>query len=203
MDIDLVLRVILIAVTFFTGAAIAAFAWLTYRHTQKVTELRFAPVLEINSLGPPEIGRFPMGKYHYDGVKWEVSLMNPGDVPILAKNISVYLQISPTEDSMKGVWTGIGKLCDLVDEKGNVLGERAIGVNGHNQQRITVYLCREDKRRKEEHKLFKPGDKAALSIEVYQGRGLGKGAGWVVVERSEIFEIPAKLAREVPVPRIW
>ncbi len=201
MDIDLGLRIISITVTFFTGAAIAVFAWLTYRHTQKVTELRFAPVLEINPIGPPDTGSFSEEKHTYHGVKWEISLINPGDIPILARDISVYLQVSPTEYYMEGVWTGIGKLCDLVDEEGNVLSERAIGVNGHNQRRITVYVCREDKRRREEHKLFRPGDKAALSIEAHQTRGLGKGSGWAIVERSEIFEMPERLEKEIHIVR--
>jgi len=159
-------------------------------------------VLEIIPVGPPQIGSFSSGEYIYHGVKWEISLINPGDVPILARYISVFLQVSPIEDSMEGVWTGIGKLCDLVDDESRILSERAIGVNRHAQHRITVYMCREDRKRKEEDKLFRPGDKAVLSIEAHQTRSLGKGSGWVVLERSEIFEMPKRFKREIPVIKI-
>lgn len=197
------LEIASLVVTFFTGAALASFAWLTYRHTRKVTELRFAPVLEINSVGPPQTGSFAEGKCTYHGVKWDIYLTNPGEVPILARDINVELQVSPTDDTMEGTWTGIGKFCELVDEEGNVLSDRTIRVNGRSQRKITVYLCQEDKKERKEHKLFRPGDKAALSIGVFQTRGLRKGSGWVTVERSEYFEIPDKFGKEIHVPRIY
>ena len=41
------LEIAWVAVTFFTGAALAAFAYLTYRHTKKITEIQLSPILDI------------------------------------------------------------------------------------------------------------------------------------------------------------
>ena len=197
------LEIASLVVTFFAAAALTSFAWLTYRHTKKVTELRFSPVLEISSVSPPKTGSFAEGKCTYHGVKWDIYLTNSGEVPILARDISVDLQVSPTDDTMEGIWTRIGKFCELVDEEGNVLSDRTIGVNGRSQRKITVYLCQGDKRGRKDHKLFRPGDKAFLSIGVFQTRGLSKESGWLIVERSESFEIPDKFGKEIPVPTIY
>ena len=97
-------------------------------------------------------------------------------------------------NSEEEVWTSIGKLCDLLDEEGNILIDRAIGVNGNSHRKITVFVCREDTMR-EEHRLFKAGDMTMMQIELLQkGKG-SRPTGWLI-ERSDRFQLPEKFGKE-------
>ncbi len=177
----------------FTGLALAAFALLTYRLSRQLAELQYAPVLEVYPVNAPKTGSFEEGGFKYDGVRWEICIMNPGNVPIWADNISVMIKLTPPHDSWEGAWTGVGKLCELYDENRNRI-DRGVAVNANDQCRVTVFLCAEE-RRKEEHKILKPGENAIMAIEVFQRRKLGKKSGLVRVV-SEKFAVPAKFGRE-------
>lgn len=136
MDATLSLDIATLAAILLTGAALAIFALLTYRLSKQVMQLRYSPVLEICPVGSPKAGSFDEKKLRYYGVKWEIYLMNPGDVPIWAEDIGVFLKVTPSRDSREDVLTGVGKLCELLDEEGNELADRAMWVNGHSQRRM-------------------------------------------------------------------
>ena len=194
MDATLSLDIATLVVTAFTGVALAVFAWWTYRLSKNITQRRYSPVLELYSIGSPEAGSFEQSGTRYHGVKWQISLVNPGDVPIWVDNIDLSMQVTQRYDSEEEVWTGVGGLCDLLDDQGNILVDRAIGVNGNSQRKITVFLCHEDKR-PEQHKLFKPGDVTTMRIELLQrGRG-DRPTGWLM-ERSDKFRLPEKFSKE-------
>lgn len=195
MGITLSLNIALLLVTLFTGAALAVFAWLTYRLSKRVTERRYSPVLELYPIGPPKTGSFEHQGFRYDGVKWEVSLVNPGDVPIWVDNISISMQVTQRYSSEEEVWAGIGGLCELLDDQGNILVDRAIGVNGNSQRKITVLVCHEDKM-PEQHKLFKAGDTTMIQIGLLQRGVRGRPTGWLI-ERSDKFRLPEKFGKEI------
>ena len=200
MDIPLTLSIASIVVQSVTGVALAVFAWSTYRLSKQVTELRFAPVLELYSPGSPTTGMFLEKHSNYSGVKWEIYLTNPGDVPLRADNISVSLAINPPYDLEKAVWSGIGNLCDILYEEGNTVVDRAVEVNGRTQRKLTVFLCREDKG-PPQMRLFNYGDSAIMLLEMFQRRRLGKQSGWLVL-RSDRFKLPDKFGKEVVFPRL-
>lgn len=194
MDMGSSLNVVTLAVTFFTGVALAVFAWFTYRLSKRVTERRYSPVLEVYPIGSPETGSFEQEGYRYHGVKWQVCLVNSGDVPIWVDNIDISMQVTRFYESEEGTWTSVAKLCELIDEEGNILTDRAIGVNGNSQRKITVFMCHEDKM-PEQHKLFKAGDTTMMQIELLQrGKG-GRPTGWLI-ERSDRFRLPEKFSKE-------
>ena len=56
-------------VTFLTGTAVAAFAWLTYKLTRSIARRRYSPVLEVYPIGPPETGSFEQDGIKYHGIK--------------------------------------------------------------------------------------------------------------------------------------
>lgn len=189
------LEITTLVVTSLTGAALAAFAWLTYKLSKSITRRRYTPILEVYPIGPPETGSFEQNGVKYHGVKWQVSLVNSGEIPILVDNISITMQVTQRYGSEEEVWTGIGKLCDLLDEESSILIDRAIGINGNSHRKITVFVCREDKV-KEEHKLFKAGDTTMIQIELLQ-RGKGsRPTGWLI-ERSDRFKLPEKFGKEI------
>ncbi len=188
------LEIATLVVTSLTGAALAAFAWLTYKLSKSITRSRYSPVLEVYPVGPPETGSFKQDDIKYQGVKWQVSLVNSGDVPIWIDSISIAMQVTHRYGSEEETWTGIGKLCDLLDEEGNMLTDRAIGVNGNSHRRVNIFVCRDDTT-KEEHKLFKAGDTTMIQIELLQ-RGKGsRPTGWLI-ERSDRFQLPEKFGKE-------
>lgn len=189
------LEIATLVVTSLTGAALAAFAWLTYKLSRSITRRRYSPVLEVYPIGPPETGSFEQNGIKYHGVKWQVSLVNSGEVPILINSISITMQVTKQNGSEEETWTGIGRLCDLLDEDGNMLIDRAIVVNGNSHRRISVFVCHEDTM-KEEHKLFKTGDITMMQIELLQtGKG-GRPTGWLI-ERSDRFRLPEKFGKEI------
>lgn len=184
-----------LVVTSLTGVALAAFALLTYKLSRSITKRRYSPVLEVYSISPPETGNFEQNRIKYHGVKWQVSLVNSGEVPIWIDSISISMQVTQQYGSEEETWTGIGRLCDLLDEESNVLIDRAIGVNGNSHRKITVFICHRDKM-KEEHKLFKTGDITMIQIELLQ-KGKGRRpTGWLI-EKSDRFRIPEKFDKEI------
>ena len=195
------LQIALLIATVLTGAALALFAWLTYKHSKQLTELRYSPVLQVYPVGPPRTGSFLESDCEYHGVKWEIRMINPGEVPIWAKYISIFIQVPSTLKPNEGIWSGITKLCELRDEVGNILDERALGINGCSQCKLVVYLCKEEIR-KEQHKFIKAGESARMSVEFFQERGLRKGSGWVVLERSEPFVLPDKYDKGIRLPAL-
>lgn len=210
MDITSSLGIVQTAAIFITGGAIAYFAYITYRMSKQVTNLRYSPILEICPSGSPKVGAFYEKKtidheietqIIYQGVKWEIYLMNPGDVPVFAEYIDVFIKYRLPNGSHEEVTTSIGKLCDLLDETGNPLSDRAIWVNGHSQRRITILMCRDDNK-PVLHRSFKPGDMIKLSLEFYQRRGLGRQPGRRE-KTSDLFQLPDKFGVEMPMPRIY
>jgi hypothetical protein len=181
-------------VTFLTGTAVAVFAWLTYRLSRSITRRRYSPVLEVYPIGSPETGSFEQSGVKYQGIKWQISLVNSGEAPIWIDNIGITMQVTQRHSSEEEVWTGIGKLCDLLDEEGNILIDRAIGVNGNSHRKITVFVCRGDIMR-EEHRLFKPGDITMMQIELLQRGKSSRPTGWLI-ERSDRFELPQNYGKE-------
>jgi len=69
MDAALFLDIATLVVTFLTGAALAVFAWLTYRLSRSITQLRYSPVLEVYPIGSPETGSFEQGGVRFYGVR--------------------------------------------------------------------------------------------------------------------------------------
>ena len=194
MDATLSVNIATLVVALFTGVALAVFAGFTYKLSKRVTERRYSPVLEVYPIGSPETGSFEQGRFRYHGVKWQISLVNSGDVPIWVDNINISMQVTQRYGSEEEVWTGIGRLCELVDEKGSILDDRAISVNGNNQCRITVFMCHEDKT-PEQHKLFRAGDTTMMQIGLLQrGKG-GRPTGWLI-EPSDRFRLPEKFGKE-------
>jgi len=145
-------------------------------------------VLELHSVRGPEVGTFDEGDSTYDGVRWEIGLTNPGDVPVWAQSMSIEIKLASPE----GNWAGIGKFCELLDESGNLL-DRTIGVEGKSQRKVVVLLCQEDKR-KDEHKRIRRGDRVIMAMNLYQQRRWGKGAGLGQVLSGE-FQFPSKFGK--------
>lgn len=180
-------------VTFLMGAALAVFAWLTYRLSRSITQRRYSPIIELYPVGPPETGSFEQNGVSFHGVKWQLCLINSGDVPIWVDNIGISIQVTRLHESEEGVWTGIGKLCEFYDEEGNILADRAIGVNGNSQRKITVFMCHEDVT-PERHRLFKAGDATQMQFELLQRGTRGRPMGWLI-ERSDRFRVPEKFGK--------
>ncbi len=194
MDIALSLDVATLGVIFLTGAALAVFAWLTYRLSKSITQRRYSPVLEVYPVGSPETGSFEQDGVRYHGVKWQISLVNSGDVPVWVDNINISMQVTRLYESEEGTWTSVSRLCELLDEEDKILADRALGVNGNSQRRIAVFMCHEDKR-PEQHKLFKAGDTTMMQIELLQRGRYGKPTGWLI-EKSDRFRLPGKFDKE-------
>jgi len=199
MDTALSLDIATLVVTFLTGAALAVFALLTYRLSRRITQRRYSPIIEVYPVGSPEIGSFEQNGVRFHGVKWQLCLINSGDVPIWVDNISISIQVTQLYESEEGVWTGIGKLCELYDEEGTTLADRAIGVKGNSQRKITVFMCHEEKR-PEQHRLFKAGDTTQMQFEILQRGTHGRPTGWLI-ERSDRFRVPEKFSKE-PIARV-
>jgi len=98
------------------------------------------------------------------------------------------------------VWAGIGKLCELYDEEGNTLADRAIGVSGNSHREITVFICHEDVTL-EQHRLFKAGDATQMQFELLQRGKHGRPEGWLI-ERSDSFRVPANKFGKEPIARL-
>lgn len=194
MDRALSLNIATLVVTFLTGAALAVFACLTYRLSRSIIQRRYLPVLEVYSVGSPETGSFEQNGVEFHGVKWRLCLINSGDVPIWVDNITVSIQVTRLYESEEGVWTGIGRLCELYDEKGDTLSDRAIGVNGNSQRIITVFMCHEDVT-PEQHRLFKAGDTTQMQFELLQRGTHGRPTGWLI-QRSDRFRVPERFGKE-------
>lgn len=181
------LEIASVAVTFFTGVALIAFAYLTYRHTKKVTEIQFSPMLDIVPIKYPVVGDFEETANIYRGVKWEVCFTNPGSIPILAKDIALSIE--------RALYVNAGSRdlhdeYDLVDEEGKTLSREAIGIDGLSQVRIKIYLCRKI----EWYRLrFKPGDEVIFTLSVSQTRGVNSTSELKIVQKSEMFRMPKSL----------
>jgi hypothetical protein len=210
MDINASLGIAQTAATFITGGAIAYFAYITYHMSKQVTDLRYSPILEICPSGSPKAGTFYEKRIKdrevetqiiYQGVKWEIYLMNPGDVPVFAEDIDVFIKYRPSSSSHEEVLTSIGKLCDLLDETGNILIDRAIWVNGHSQRKITILMCRDDNKPMS-YGFFKQGDTVRMSLGFYQKRGLGRQPGRRE-KMSDLFQLPDKFSVEITMPQIY
>lgn len=199
MDRALSLDIATLVVTCLAGAALAVFAWLTYRLSRSITQRRYLPVLEVYSVGSPETGSFEQNGVKFHGVKWRLCLINSGDVPIWVDNITVSIQATRLYEPEEGVWTGIGRLCELYDEKGNTLADRAIGINGNSQRIITVFMCHEDVT-PEQHRLFKAGDTTQMQFELLQRGMHGRPTGWLI-QRSDRFRVPERFGKE-PIARL-
>lgn len=199
MDAALYLDIATLVVTFLAGAALAVFAWLTYRLSKSITQRRYSPVLEVYPIGSPETGSFEQSGVRFYGVRWRLSLVNSGDVPIWVDNISILVKVTRPYESEEGAWAGIGKLCELYDEEGNTLAGRAIGVNGNSHREITVFICHEDVT-PEQHRLFKAGDTTQMQFEILQRGTHGRPTGWLI-ERSDRFRVPEKFSKE-PIARV-
>jgi hypothetical protein len=199
MDIALSLGIATLGVTFLAGAALAVFAWLTYRLSKSITQRRYSPILEVYPVGSPETGSFEQNGLRFYGVRWRLSLVNSGDVPIWADNISISIQVTRLYESGESVWAGIGKLCEVYDEEGNLLADMAIGVNGNSHRIITVFMCHEDVT-PEQYKLFKAGDTTQMQFELLQGGTHGRPTGWLI-QRSGRFRVPDRFSKE-PIARL-
>jgi hypothetical protein len=183
-----------LAVTALTGTALAVFAYLTYKLNKNITQLRYSPILEVYPIGSPETGSFDYGDFRYRGVMWQVNLINSGNVPLWVDNINISMLVTRPHKPEEDTWTGIGKLCELYDEKGSILGGRALGINGNSQHKITILMCYED-RTPEEHRMFKAGDTTVMRIELLQRGVRGKPTGWLI-ERSYRFQLPKEFGKE-------
>ncbi len=210
MDTNASLGIAQTAATLITGGAIAYFAYITYHMSKQVTDLRYSPVLEICLSSSPKVGTFyekrlkdheVMTQIKYQGVRWEIYLMNPGDIPVFAEDIDVFIKYRPSTSLQEEVLTSIGKLCDLLDETGNTLIDRAIWVNGHSQRKVTVLMCR-DNNKPIPYGTFKQGDVVKMSLEFYQRRGLGRQPGRRE-KTSEPFQLPDKFNIEESRPQIY
>ncbi len=199
MGMAISLDIATLAVTFLTGVALAAFAWLTYRLSKSITQRRYSPVLEVYPIGSPETGSFDHKGFIFHGVRWQLSIVNSGDVPIWVDNISISMLVTRPYKSEEDTWAGIGKLCELYDEKGDILADRALAVNGNSQRKIIILMCHEDKA-PEKHKMFKAGDATVMQIELLQRGMRGRPTGWLI-ERSDRFELPEKFSKE-PILRL-
>jgi hypothetical protein len=194
MDTALSLRIATLGVTFLTGAALAVFAWLTYRLSKSITQRRYSPILEVYPIGSPETGSFEQNGLRFHGVRWRLSLVNSGDVPIWTDNINISIQVTRLYEAEESVWAGIGKLCEIYDDEGNLLAERAVGVNGNSHRIITVFLCHEDAV-PEQHKLFKAGDTTQMQFELLQRGMPTRPTGWLI-QRSDRFRVPDTFSKK-------
>lgn len=188
---------------FVTGGALAYFAYLTYQMSKQVTNLRYSPILEICPSGLPKVGTFDVKittnhieRITYQGVKWEIYLMNPGDVPVFAEDIEVFIRYRPSDGSRDEVLMSISKLCDLLDETGNMIDDRSVWVAGHDQYKVTVLMCRKQKIAIPDL-YYKPGDTVKMSLEFYQKRGLNRQPGRIE-KTSEAFQLPDRFEVEKP-----
>lgn len=194
MNVNSYLQVATLAITFLTGVAVAVFAGLTYRLSSNISRRRYSPIVEIYSVGAPEVGSFEHSGLRFEGVKWRLSIINSGDVLVLVDSMSISILTKRLGDSEQHVWTGISKLCELYEEDGNIPTERAIEVNGNRQRRITVFWCR-DSEVPAQHRLFMPGDSTQMQFEALQRGMPPKPEGWLL-ERSESFRVPDKFGKE-------
>jgi len=210
MDVISSLGIAQVVAIVATGGALAYFAYVTHRMSQQVTELRYSPILEICPSGAPKVGPFYekqtthqgvecQATYH--GVKWEIYLMNPGDVPVFAEDIDVFIKYLSSHGAREEILTSVGKLCELLDEAGNAIEDRAMWVNGHSQRKVTVLMCHDDDT-PITYRSFKPGDMVRMSLEFYQRRGLGRQPGRRE-KTSDWFQLPDKFGVEIPMPQIY
>lgn len=210
MDVTLSLGIAQVVAIFATGGALAYFAYVMYRMSKQVTELRYSPILEICPSGAPKVGTFYEKKTTYQdveqqviyhGVKWEIYLMNPGDVPVFAEDIDVFIKYLSSHGSLEEVLTSVGKLCELLDETGNAINDRAMWVDGHSQRKVMVFMCHDDNT-PINYRPYKPGDMVRMSLEFYQRRGLGRQPGRRE-KTSDRFQLPDKFGVEIPMPQIY
>jgi len=194
MDNTFYLTIATLAVTFFTGTALAIFAWLTYKLSKNISQKRFSPVLDLYPINPVEVGSFDQGGIRYHGVKWQICLSNSGDIPIWVDNINISMYVTRLYESTGDTLTGVGKLCDILDDAGMILEKRALGVAGNTQCTITVFMCHADKR-EEQHKLVQTGDSTLMQIEFLQRGGQGRPSGWLMA-KSDKFQLPEKFGKE-------
>ncbi|MFP4641501.1 MAG: hypothetical protein ACLFPU_04905 [Dehalococcoidia bacterium] len=190
-SLDLVssLDIASLVVTFLTGAALAVFAWRSYSLSRSIAQGRYSPVLELYPAGPPETGSFQQNVSKFQGVRWQLSLVNSGDVPIWCDNLTISIQITLLpEASEQEVWADISKFCEFYDEEGNPLTERAIGVDGYSHRKVTVYICREGQ---ELHRLVGVGHPTQMQFELHQRGKHGRPEVWVR-EKSGSFRLPEK-----------
>ncbi len=114
MNTTSAMEIATLVVTSLTGVALAVFALLTYRLSKSITKRRYSPVLEVYSINSPETGMFEQNGIKYHGVKWQISLVNSGEVPIWIDRISISMQMTQRYGSEEETWTGIERLCDLL-----------------------------------------------------------------------------------------
>lgn len=176
--------------TWMTGLALAIFAYLTYKLSRQMTEFRYNPVLEIHPLDDrPKTGEVKrVSSVEYYGVKWEVCLINPGEVPVWVERIEIMLTPTSRES-----WSTIDSFCELFDKEGHPVHPR-IAIPARDRFTITILVC--DEKTKEYLKWQSPGESEfEMKVILFQERRLGKSPGWVDSRISGKFSLPEKFGK--------
>ena len=101
----------------FTGIAMAVFAYLTWRVSHRQQKWQFYPELKGNAAYRcPTVGYdcYERDNLRYHGIRWEVEITNPGVVQVVVWDTSFSIESDETGGSVD-VWPGMND-CEVFDE---------------------------------------------------------------------------------------
>jgi hypothetical protein len=177
-----------------TGVALAVFAWLTFRLSNRMVEYQYAPPMQLYSVSEPEVGEVTAGATQYQGLTWRICLLNVGLGPIWVENIDI--DVSPALG--RPVWTSSGRLCIFLDKSSNEINPRKpIIIDGHGDISIIIVLY-DEKTKEHLQRIFGVQEKFIMRISVYQRRQLGRHdkSGWLQLVSRE-FMLPEKFRQNL------
>ncbi len=127
-----------IIATFIVGMALASFAWLTYDLSNRMVQYQVVPLIQPYSRTQPAEWKIPIGGATYQGVLWDVGILNSGPNSTLLDSFRVYIYTPP-----KIPWEQINDLCVLLDKNNNNLEIPKI-IPGNTDIDVRVFLCDEN-----------------------------------------------------------
>lgn len=126
--------------TWFTGIALATFAGLTWKVSNKQQKIELYPDLECRmSYQYPKCGQmvFEGKAKYYHGIKWEVEATNPGAVPVEVRKFE--FGIENTGTLKKTVITGLpGHM--IFDAEQNPISERGFFIRPKDVKRFILVI---------------------------------------------------------------
>ena len=178
--------------TCLTGVALAVFAWLTYNLSNRMVEYQYAPILQLYSVSEPEAGQMTVGATQFEGLMWNICVLNVGDVPVWLDHINI--EISPAFSRPE--WTSVGSFCICAVKNDHEIDvKKPFVINAHGD--ISIVIMMYDEKVKEHlQRIFGAKDKFIMQMLAYQRRRLGRHEKSGYVELiSQPFELPNRLER--------
>ena len=182
----------LIAVgTIFTGIALVVVTVSQFMLSRKLAEFRYSPMLGLYPLTHPQKGKIRVEKAEYKGVKWRICAINPGEVPIWVRAVSVRLKHERLEKPRQGPFV-FTHFCKIVDAKSREY-RKGFLVRPHDEKTIEVFLCPISNGEKA-HRKIKVGQRGLLRVALGQEGRLGKPykSGFVI---SSELKVPYDFSR--------